>query len=499
MEVFWAKVVPTTPRILMIHGKNLWQGSPNQDGSPVLTAKNSVGAEIRLEYFSDKSDSEGNFGTDRCIQYFIPKDFADQGETLDIEVHQGDSVERTTARMPKTYEGAPPWPFGEVLSKVVKIDRVYDLEGRTLTPSPDFSHPWLIELSSGGGLINGRIQIPEYLDSRNDQDPEGRDRANPAWGIFVNTTEPCHFENLIFNIERRDGAGIFARIMHNSFVGNCDVVADRGLDAQPNGQHSNNILFQNSYTSFTKHSGACGRLWSGEATLNYMPEFGNMDRGFTATQSGPPQFRNLIYRPRYHRMGSTVGGSESILWECVGGRPRQAQIIGQLVLTRDSAGELDNLNLKIGYFVIDCATKEWRRIVMFSRTGEGSEEQVNIVLDKPFPYENQERRVFIGNACIQNSIIHPEANSGCRAIFYFGRSIDNFIGGGDIRDFHDVVTTITRDKTFPNGKHTYSFCHGLRVERLRFTGETRAIWDIGEDDLSKPHEYLPWYKTLDMK
>lgn len=479
-EVWWGVTIPTRPRVLVLHGEDLWRGAPQDFRRlPSLTIDG-----VSCPYIPDgkapgNSLPEANFSVSRVLQFAAPDD-ASGDAVARLTTNDGRVCEALVKIGPHASRFRDDRDAGVVqaIGAATTITGDWDAKGATLRPSEGFADRWLVRLRSGT-IRNLRIEIP----------PSALPTP-PQWGLYIDQDgdKPIGLENVSIVHGGEGGAGVYVRRCHGGAFSRIDVAADYCFDAAPNGQHGDNVWHECRGRPSHWMRGQMGRGLLGERNLAYRCCWVGLDRGPVSQSAGPPQYQTLLYRCDQDSTGATIGGSEGILWEAPAGRKVRARIIGgQVVLVEPS----DGLDDRVGLFVWHLGAQRWARITARADAQEGGRlvRVLGVAPDLP-PGEGD---VVVGNGAVRCTIAHCTARSGCRWVFLFCRSADCAILGGDVRSVYDAVTWTEIDRPAPA---SLAFCWRLRMERVRISPDVvRPVvrW-TGYDASRTPTENLPWYR-----
>lgn len=473
-EYWWGYTIPTTPRILVVHGDDLWRGNV-QDTSRLPTLR--LDGAMDLPYYADER-AETNWAVSRVLQFVVPDAVGGGDRQVELTTNDGRKVSGT-ARLGPT----PTIPDNSQSGTVVSINRPMvvttdqDFRGSTLRPSVGFADRWLIELRAGT-IRNLKIEIPESLV-----------RRTPYWGVLVNQDQgkPVGMQNVTINNGGRDGAGLYLLRCFGGSFRDVTATADYALDAQPNGRHGQNVFYRCHGRPREWGGGQMGRALLGDRTLAYDCSWVGLDRGPSAAEAGPPQLRTLLYRCYQEGTGHTVGGSEGIVWESLLGRPTAARVEAERVILTSPPETLDD---RAGVFVWKPDTKDVVQIVSASDAVEDGKKVRVLITDPKLP--DGQTSVVVGNGCIQCTVANCTAKGGAKWIWLFCRSMGFAVLGGQC----DCLDAITYTQIDSDRLNETAFDWGMRRFQLKLLPpNVRDVWKFTLLDWSKPPEmYYPWLR-----
>lgn len=290
-------------------------------------------------------------------------------------------------------------------------------------------------------------------------------------------------------INKGDGPGIQITNATDCLFDDIYIKAEEPIYSPP--QH---VSLRNSFCgvelvgSHPQKGQAANRGMLGEQNLIGECVWRDIDRGIVAQQSGPAMLQNLVYRCVQRNTGTTIGGSEGILFEAYNGLPVDAAIAGT-VLKFTTPQKQD---ARTGLFACDMATQRIARIVQSSVVAGSTGLNYSITLDRDMGTSSG--KWFIGNVAVDNTIVHQTGISGKLLLHLFGRSSGTVCRFWDARQIHDVV--VEEACPIQLDRKMTGFAWSNVYDRIRTTGETRGIYRCQKyyDGNLSTESQLPWNK-----
>lgn len=483
-EIWRAATLPTSPRILVVHGADLWRGNP-QDLRRLPTAR--LGG-VELAYYPDGAapgtqQPEPNFAVRRVLQFIAPDSIEPGDGPLVVTSCDGrrfEGVGRIHGR-PALSDAAA---AGTVLtiSRPIEVTEDWNARGLRVRPGEGYAGRWLIRLRRGV-VRDLEVDVPDRVV-----------RGDPQWGVYIDQDgdAPVGLERVRVRQGVAGGAAVYVQRCYDAVFHRVDASGDYCLDAAPNARHGRNVWHECTGSPRTiggPPSGQMGRALLGEQNIAYGCAWVGLDRGPVSQSAGPPQRRTLVYRCRQERTGTAVGGSEGILWEGPQGSRVAASIEGRRVRVVDPpAGAVDD---RVGLGVWHLPSQRVARIE--ARAEEVADGRPVLVLDVDRDLPPGAADVVVGNGPVECTIANCAAYSGCRWVYLFCRTSDVAILGGDVRGVHDAVTYLTMDRAAPP---SIAFAWRLQFERVRVAPDVvrPVVESRGYDPARTIDENLPWYR-----
>lgn len=369
------------------------------------------------------------------------------------------------------YESVPGSTFtlikenGETAS--APIQSAYTPTAGTLLPSSSAKYK-----INAGVFDNVTIEIP-------------RSRTASA-ALEIDQTGPLHIKNLNIVNKSSNGIGINIIKCFDATFENVNIISEQPVYAAPNAKHGRNNFLYSDMSSPHPQYGQINRGLLGEENFVGWTKWHHIDRGPVGQMSGPPMYRSLLYRCQQEFMGTTIGGSEGILWEAPNGWPVSANCTGS---TLTFAG--NNIDVRVGVFACDLLNKKWARITNFTTTTVSGIKSYTVTLDRVM--NTGQRDWFVGNCIVENTVVNSTFNSCKLGVHLFGRSIGNVFKLWDCRNVHDVV--VEEIMTAEQARNVYGFAWSNIYNRLRWTGGSRGVYRTKKyyDGMLSPQQQLPWF------
>lgn len=449
MEIFWARLLPNN--MLVVHGRQLMLN--RQAASPTGMLNGGVKLTQILDNTSD--------GTPALEEVQLYDMTGKSGTTVTITREDGLTASANIQKV--TYD-----PVESVL------------------PVPSAGTAKYV--IGKGTYKNITIEMPRTIT-----------RPSQYAAIEINQTGPLYMENVTIINRAKDGIGIVLNTCYDAHFENVKIVADEPIYSPPNGKHARNNFLWCDWSANARQYGQLNRGVMGQENFLAWTKWHDMDRGPVSQQSGPPMYRNLLYRCEQHLTGTTIGGSEGVLWEAPNGYPLTGQVTNnKLVFTIDKT--VISVDVRAGLFACDLNAKKWARINSFQSTTNGNMVTYTLTLDRDMG--TTATFWFVGNCIVENTVVNSTFTSGKLGVHLFGRSMGNVFKLWDCRDIHDVVVEETKENTpeNPNAspRNVFGWAWGNVYDRLRTMNCNRGIYKCYHYyDGKLPPEQLPWLKYAD--
>lgn len=465
-EVFWARVPPTAPRVLWIHGHDLWDGNPHD----TRKASASIG-ETPLEWNRGLggNNNEGNFSLYRVQRFILPASIPPGPATVQYVRNDGECTEITVAVPPipsvmsLPFRGDVTFP-GE--SYVAPAGLVADFGGRTWIAGPQYrSKQAVLVVPEGTWVANLEIRVEESAPNV------------PAIQVTGNNVRLQNIR-IIHRHHEGHGIAIYEGTQDSTFL-DLELSATRGaicystVDSRPNRiMARNNWLHVRSTGPRGCGSGEDSRIMNGPHNLFFDYVVRDKDRAMTGS-SGQPCDANLLYECQLIRTGMTKGGSEGIFFEHLHGYLAKTQGVSGLVMTAIHQPGKD-LWCRPGQVVADIETGRWA-FVDASNILPTTPPIVGLTLSRSI---GQPGSVWIGAAATRNTVARCIHDSGRGGIIWWGVALDNHVVGADYRDLRWAESQLETGGLRPNG--TLGFGRGNVRTRSKYThvdNEYIEAWD----------------------
>lgn len=291
---------------------------------------------------------------------------------------------------------------------------------------------------------------------------------------------------------RGDDIGLKISRCYDGLFDGVTIHAEQPVYADPGWKGARNTWINCDWTAGDVQRGMLNRGILGEETILAACQWHDIDRGPLAQQAGPPMYRNLVYRCQQHRTGTTIGGSEGLLFEAPNGWPIKAKVAAKTLTYSTQATYV----VPVGYFAFDVAGQKWARITSSSVSAGTFGLTYSIQLDRDLGTQATTSDWLLGNGAVENNILHFTCSSGKLGLHWFGRSAANVCRFWDCRDVHDVIVEeACTPRQDPNGSTSYGLAWGNVYDHIRCAGESRGLVRCGlYYDGAKPEEQLPWMR-----
>lgn len=192
-EIWTARTIPTSPRILVVHGQDLWRGTPaDLRRLPTLSLAGET-----LRYYPDAA-AEPNYATPRVLQFIVP-DAAPEGDAEVVLTRNDGATTAAIATIGQRASLVRDGRAGEtiVVDETIIVDGGKDFEGATLRVAGDFAARSVVELRRGF-LRNCTILVDRRVE-----------RRFPQWGVYVRSPNAVGLANVRIRHMGEGGAGLY--------------------------------------------------------------------------------------------------------------------------------------------------------------------------------------------------------------------------------------------------------------------------------------------------
>lgn len=432
-QIFWARCLPTSPRQVWIHGRELWTGSEYDTRSAKAALD---GVPLTWDRMSGANGHDANRALPFVQRFFVPPSIVPATTTLTFTRNDGLTVSvpvEVPAATPLSPKIARRSPQDIDVPIVVPDGETYDGCGVMVRPSALFSatrEKAVVVVGSGSRVTNLGIYI--------DEQPPGAIvsaiAVNPnASGVII---DGCAIVNGV-----RGGYGIRFGHASKCVIANASIMADRAVECGPSDRLTDNTFYRCLFggARHTNDSQA-GRAFQGSRHLIAWCMWSQCDRGPTVGPWGAPNDRSLYWECFQQWTGTSTGASEGLLFESLEAIQCPASIDADGTITATTSG--DAKHCRQGNFVVCLdgtgAAQSWARIVTISPAAG----VVMLTTDPPLPAGNV--TVRIGNAIAENTVARCLFTQGKSGIWFFGAALGNAVIQNDFRTLDAGIVQLQR-------------------------------------------------------
>lgn len=450
-QMFWARCVPTSPREIWLHGRDLWKGSEYDTRS----AKASInGVPLTWDRMSGANGHDANRALPFAHRFIIPDTFApidnapltfarNDGATATVTVSVPASSTRIASPAGKVrYIDAP---------IVIRPNETWDGGDDVITWAGSRTGPMII-VGSGATAFNARLFLPMGHD------------AVPCVSVLPGSGTILAGLDIVHHSAR--GVGIMLADQRGMTITDCKILANRCIECGPTTKLEDcNYLHLDMSSPRGTNDGQCGRAFQGSQHLIAWCHWHDIDRGPTIGPWGAPNDRSLYWECVQERTGTSQGASEGLLFEAFECITTQANVEtdGSVIITTTGKPS----HYRPGCFVVSLnGSNQWARIATTVRDGD----TVTITTDQPLQAGQYDVR--IGNAMAENTIARCRFSDGKSGLWLFGAAMNTAVIQCDFRDLDIAVVGLNRR----NAIGCAFQCHGIdKFNQYRRVGKVAEV------------------------